>query len=153
MTDEDKKKQAPEEKTEEKKQPKIENSAKKPEPETKETPKLDAEKQEKPAEKKDKFPKLESGQKVRVHQKITEGKKERVQIFEGVIIAMGGGSAMSKTITVRKVSEGISVEKIFPLRLPTIEKIEVISKLNVRQAKLYYLRDYKKKIKERKTEK
>lgn len=111
------------------------------------------EKAAKPTEqkaKKTELPKLKPGNKVRIHQRISEGKKERTQIFEGLIIAMRGATPETKTITVRKISEGVSVEKIFPLALPTIEKIEVVGAIKTRRAKLYYLRDYKKKIKEKK---
>ncbi|MFA6027519.1 MAG: 50S ribosomal protein L19 [Patescibacteria group bacterium] len=100
--------------------------------------------------KKAELPKLKPGNKVRVHQRIKEGKKERTQIFEGMIIAIKGATPETKTITVRKMSEGVSVEKIFPLALPTIEKIEVTGTITVRRAKLYYLRDYKKKVKDKK---
>lgn len=98
---------------------------------------------------------LKPGMTVRVHQKIKElnskgEEKERIQYFEGIIIAKKHGSEIGSTITVRKVSEGIGVEKIFPLNLPTITKIEVKKIADVRRAKLYYLRDgYKKKLKEK----
>jgi len=100
------------------------------------------------------FSDLKPGMTVKVHQKIQEiGKKgeakERIQIFEGMIIAMRG-AGMSKTMTVRKVSDGVGVEKIFPLHLPTIAKIEPVKQAKVSRAKLYYLRDYKKKLKEKK---
>jgi len=100
--------------------------------------------------KKREIPALRPGYKVRVHQKIKEGKKERIQIFEGMIIAMKGQDPQTKTIMVRKMSSGVSVEKIFPLALPTIEKIEVMGAVKTRRAKLYYLRDYNKKLKEEK---
>lgn len=100
------------------------------------------------------IPELRPGQTIRVHQKIKEtsgdGKeKERVQIYEGVILAEGGKGA-SRTITVRKISEGIGVEKIFPLNLPTITKIEVVKHGKARRAKLFFLRDHKQKLKEKK---
>ncbi len=101
------------------------------------------------------FSHLKPGMTVKVHQKIMEaGKKEgemkeRIQIFEGIILSLRG-AGMSKTMTVRKISEGVGVEKIFPLCLPTIAKIEPVKQAAVRRAKLYYLRDYKKKLKEKK---
>jgi large subunit ribosomal protein L19 len=80
------------------------------------------------------------GDNVRVHVKIVEGDKERIQVFEGVVIAMkrGGNKA---TFTVRKVSYGVGVERIFPLHSPNIDKIEVTSSGKVRRARLFYLRD------------
>lgn len=83
---------------------------------------------------------LRSGYTVRIHQKIREGDKERVQMFEGLIIKIGGGSPDSRTITVRKVVSGVGVEKIFPLRSPNVVKVDVVKKSKVRRAKLYYLR-------------
>ncbi|HOW02858.1 MAG TPA: 50S ribosomal protein L19 [Caldisericia bacterium] len=84
------------------------------------------------------------GDTVKVHQKIKEGNKERVQIFEGVVIGRKGGG-ISESFCVRKVSDGISIEKIFPLNSPSIAKIEVASRGKVRRAKLYYLRTAKGK--------
>lgn len=100
---------------------------------------------------------LKPGMTVKVHQKILEeGKggetKERIQVFEGMILAIKG-VGVSKTITVRKISEGIGVEKIFPLQLPTIIKIEPVKQARVRRAKLYYLKDSKKRLKERRIKK
>lgn len=98
---------------------------------------------------------LKPGMTVRIHQKIKElnskgEEKERVQYFEGIILAKKHGKETGGTITVRKVSDGIGVEKIFPLNLPSITKIEVKKIAQVRRAKLYYLRDgYKKKLKEK----
>lgn len=86
------------------------------------------------------IPELKSGMKARVWQKIKEGDKERLQAFEGVVIAVKHGRGKSGTFTVRKISSGIGVERIFPLHAPTIEKIEVLSQAKVRRAKLYYLR-------------
>jgi len=94
------------------------------------------------------LPDIKPGNTVVVHQKIKEGKKERIQKFEGIVIARKGGTGLSATITVRKISEGVGVEKIFPLHSPTITKIEVLKKAKVRRSKLYYLRGYKKKLKE-----
>ena len=98
---------------------------------------------------------LKPGLTVRVYQKIKElnskgEEKERVQYFEGLIIARKHNKEKGATITVRKVSDGVGVEKIFPLNLPTITKIEIKKQAQVRQAKLYYLRSgYKKKLKEK----
>lgn len=94
------------------------------------------------------LPEIRPGYTVKVHQKIKEGDKERTQVFEGIIISHRGGKNINATITVRKISEGIGVEKIFPLHSPNITKIEVVKKAKVRRAKLYYLRNYKKKLKE-----
>lgn len=86
------------------------------------------------------IPELKSGMKARVWQKIKEGDKERLQAFEGVVIAVKHGRGKTGTFTVRKISSGIGVERVFPLHAPTIEKIEVLSQAKVRRAKLYYLR-------------
>lgn len=88
-----------------------------------------------------KFPRLEPGQTVRVHQKIKEGDKERIQVFEGLIISKKHGKSINGTITVRKTSFGIGVERIFPIHSPNIEKIEIIKRGKVRRAKLYYIRE------------
>jgi len=85
------------------------------------------------------LPQFKSGDKVKVYSRIKEGEKERIQVFEGVVIRKRRGNT-GATFTVRKVSYGVGVEKIFPLHSPTIDKIEVISKGKVRRAKLYYLR-------------
>lgn len=79
------------------------------------------------------------GDTVRVHVRVVEGEKERIQIFEGVVIARKGGSSR-ETCTVRKLSYGVAVERIFPLHSPMIDKIDVVRKGRVRRAKLYYLR-------------
>lgn len=89
--------------------------------------------------------KLKAGYQVRVHQKIkdvsAEGKeKERIQIFEGQVIATKGGKGANGTVTVRKISSGIGVERIFPIHSPSIEKIEVVKETPARKAKLYYTR-------------
>ncbi len=81
------------------------------------------------------------GDTIRVLQKITEGGKERVQPFEGLVIARKHGQGISATVTVRKVSGGIGVERIFPVHSPTIQKIEVLKRSRVRRAKLYYIRE------------
>jgi len=91
------------------------------------------------------LPEIRPGDTVLVHQKIKEGEKERIQVFEGLVIAESHGRGMNGTITVRKVVSGIGVEKIFPLHSPTIEKIEVAKRERARRAKLYYLRTAKGK--------
>lgn len=92
-----------------------------------------------------KIPDVRPGDTVLVHQKIKEGNKERIQIFEGVVIAKKHGKGPSGTITVRKVIEGIGVERIFPIHSPVISKIEIAKHGKVRRAKLYYLRTIKGK--------
>lgn len=87
-----------------------------------------------------KTPPFRSGDTVRVHTKIQEGDKERIQIFEGVVIGRRG-SDINSTFTVRKVSYGIGVERIFPLHSPMVDRIEVKQRGKVRRAKLYYLRE------------
>ena len=86
------------------------------------------------------LPDIKPGDTILVHQKIKEGNKERIQIFEGIIIAKKHGKGPSGTITVRKVVEGIGVERIFPIHSPSISKIEIVRSGKVRRAKLYYLR-------------
>jgi large subunit ribosomal protein L19 len=90
------------------------------------------------------LPEFSPGDSIRVHVKVREGEKERIQIFAGVVIARRGGSAR-ETFTVRKISSGIGVERIFPLHSPVIDRIEVERKGAVRRAKLYYLRERKGK--------
>jgi len=95
---------------------------------------------------------VKPGMVVRVHQKIkdvnTKGEeKERIQVYEGLVIARKHGNEQGATITVRKISEGIGVEKIFPLYSPLVDKIELVDQKTVRRAKLYYTRDYKKRLK------
>lgn len=86
---------------------------------------------------------------VRVSQKIVEGNKERIQVFEGIVLAKRGSRGMNQTITVRKMSGGYGVERIFPLALPTITSIEVVRRAKVRRAKLNYLRNPRaRKLKE-----
>lgn len=87
------------------------------------------------------LPEIKAGYTVRVHQKIKEGEKERVQVYEGLVIAISHGHGHNKTITVRKMVEGIGVEKIFSLSSPNVIKIEVVRIGKVRRAKLYYMRN------------
>ena len=89
-------------------------------------------------------PRMKSGDTVRVHVKIKEGDKERVQVFEGTVIGQHRGG-LRASFTVRKVSAGHGVERIFPLHSPVIQKVEVVRSAKVRRAKLYYLRDLKGK--------
>lgn len=96
---------------------------------------------------------LKPGMIVKVHQKIKETntkgeEKERIQIFEGIILALKHGTEAGATITVRKESKGFGVEKIFPIHSPVVEKIELVRQMNVRQARPYYIRSTKKKLKE-----
>jgi large subunit ribosomal protein L19 len=91
------------------------------------------------------IPDVQPGDTVRVHQKLKEGGKERVQVFEGVVLARKHGKGISATITVRKISKNIAVERIFPIHAPFVEKIEIAKRAKVRRAKLYYLRDVKGK--------
>lgn len=85
-------------------------------------------------------PQLASGDRVRVHQKIREGTKERIQIFEGIILKMQHGRGINGTFTVRRIASGVGVEKTFPLHMPAIVKIEKMKSAKVRRAKLYYVR-------------
>src|SRR4051794_2155757 len=89
-------------------------------------------------------PAMKSGDTVKVHVKVREGDKERIQVFEGIVIGMHRGGARA-SFTVRKVSFGQGVERIFPLHSPIIQKVEVVRSAKVRRAKLYYLRDLKGK--------
>jgi large subunit ribosomal protein L19 len=89
-------------------------------------------------------PPIKAGDTVRVHVKVREGDKERIQIFEGIVIGMHRGGLRS-SFTVRKVSFGQGVERIFPLHSPVIQKLEVVRSARVRRAKLYFLRDLKGK--------
>jgi large subunit ribosomal protein L19 len=84
---------------------------------------------------------LQAGDTVRVHQKIVEGDKSRIQIFEGLMIARKHGNEAGGTMTVRKVIDGVGVERIFPFYSPNIDKIEVVRKSKTRRAKLYNIRD------------
>lgn len=104
-------------------------------------------------EKKQVYPEIQPGKVVRVHQKITElnpkgEEKERIQVFEGLVLSRKHGSEPGASITVRKVSDGIGVEKIFPLNMPTIEKIEIKKQYKTRRAKLGHLRSSHKRLRE-----
>ncbi len=86
------------------------------------------------------IPEFGPGDTVRVHTRVREGGRERVQVFEGVVIARRGGG-LRETFTVRRISHGVGVERIFPLHSPNIVRIEVVRRGQVRRAKLYYLRE------------
>lgn len=90
------------------------------------------------------LPDFGPGDTVKVHVKVREGDKQRIQVFQGVIIGKSGGG-IRETFRVRKISHGVGVERIFPLHSPILEKIEVVRRGRVRRAKLYYLRDKKGK--------
>ncbi|MBO4460515.1 MAG: 50S ribosomal protein L19 [Clostridiales bacterium] len=85
------------------------------------------------------YPEVEIGDYVKAHLKIKEGTRERIQVFEGYVIARKG-SGISETMTIRRISYGVGVERILPVHSPKIEKIDIIRKGRVRRAKLYYLR-------------
>ncbi len=92
------------------------------------------------AQLRDDIPDFEPGDTVKVHVKVVEGNRERIQVFEGVVIGRRG-DGLRETFTVRKLSFGVGVERIFPLHSPIIDKIELVTRGDVRRAKLYYLRD------------
>ena len=99
-------------------------------------------------------PEFRPGDTVRVHVRVVEGEKERIQVFQGVVIARKGGGTR-ETFAVRKISGGVAVERIFPLHSPTVAKLEVVRQGRVRRAKLYYLRSLRGKaarINERRTD-
>ena len=96
------------------------------------------------ASKRDDVPAFRAGDTIKVHVKVVEGSRSRVQIFQGVVIRIHG-AGIGRTFTVRKVSFGVGVERTFPLHTPVIEKIEVASRGDVRRAKLYYLRNLRGK--------
>ena len=103
------------------------------------------------AQKRDDVPAFRAGDNIKVHVKVVEGNRARVQIFQGVVIRIHG-SGIGRTFTVRKVSFGVGVERTFPLTSPIFEQVEVVSRGDVRRAKLYYLRNLRgkaAKIKER----
>lgn len=97
------------------------------------------------------IPSFRPGDTVRVHARIVEGNKERVQMFQGVVIKRTRGSLVNATFTVRKISHNIGVEKTFPLHSPRIEKIEVVTRGKVRRARLFYLRPLRGKAAKIKT--
>ena len=92
---------------------------------------------------KEDIPSFKAGDTVSVGVKVIEGEKSRIQIFKGIVIAISSGEGASKTFTVRKISNGVGVERIFPLHSPNLDSIEVVKRGKVRRAKLYYLRDRK----------
>ncbi len=94
---------------------------------------------------KQELPDINPGDTVKIYQKIKEKGKERIQAFEGVVLARKHGKGISATITVRKIISGVGVEKIFPIHSPNIEKIEITKRSKVRRSKLYYLREAKGK--------
>ena len=97
------------------------------------------------------IPEFRPGDSVKVHVKVVEGNRSRIQVFQGVVIRRQGGG-VRETFTVRKVSFGVGVERTFPVHTPVVEKIELVTRGDVRRAKLYYLRDLrgkKAKIKEK----
>lgn len=103
------------------------------------------------AQLRDDVPDFRAGDNVKVHVRVVEGGRERIQVFEGVVIARNGGGPTA-SFTVRKISFGVGVERVFPIHSPIIDKIEVTRKGNVRRSKLYYLRERRGKsarIKER----
>ena len=87
------------------------------------------------------LPAFKPGDTVKVYQRIKEGSKERVQVFEGLVIARKGGTGVNATFMVRKISYGVGVERIFPIHSPNIVKLEITKSPEVRHAKLYYVRD------------
>src|ERR687896_1371509 len=100
------------------------------------------------------LPDFRAGDTVKVHARVVEGNRERVQVFQGVVIRRSGGG-LRETFTVRKISFGVGVERTFPVHSPSIAKLEVVQRGDVRRAKLYYLRDLrgkKARIKERRVD-
>ncbi|MCI7551363.1 MAG: 50S ribosomal protein L19 [Actinomycetaceae bacterium] len=100
-------------------------------------------------------PEFRAGDTVKVNVKVVEGNRERIQVFQGVVIARKGGKGINATFTVRKVSFGVGIERTFPLHSPNVDSIEVVTLGSVRRAKLYYLRNLHgkaAKIKEKRTD-
>ncbi|MCU0450876.1 MAG: 50S ribosomal protein L19 [Bernardetiaceae bacterium] len=89
----------------------------------------------------DKFPEFKAGDTVNVHVKIVEGNKERIQVFQGVVLQRRNPNTNGETFTVRKISNGVGVERIFPIISPSVDKIEVVRRGRVRRARLFYLRE------------
>ncbi|TXI34858.1 MAG: 50S ribosomal protein L19 [Candidatus Moraniibacteriota bacterium] len=92
------------------------------------------------------LPELRAGDVVKVYRKIKEGAKERTQMFQGTVIALKGGQSASRTVTIRKVSDGIGVELILPLSSAQIQKIEFVKRTTARRSKLYFVRDKSAKV-------
>lgn len=93
-------------------------------------------------------PSIKVGDTVRLHFRIREGKKDRIQVFEGMILSLAGKTPATRTITVRKEYKGYGVEKIIPLALPALTATEVVKTAAVRRKRLYYLRNYQKRLQE-----
>lgn len=90
------------------------------------------------------IPQFKAGDTVKVHMRIIEGEKERIQVFQGAVIRVSKGTT-NATFTVRKISDGVGVERVFPMHSPSIERIELVQEGRVRRSRLYYLRDLKGK--------
>jgi len=97
------------------------------------------------AEKRNEFPKFSPGDTINVHVRIREGNKERIQQFQGTVLQRKNSNSNGETFTVRKISNGVGIERIFPILSPNIDKIEILRKGSVRRARLYYLRSRKGK--------
>ena len=91
------------------------------------------------------LPEFRAGDRVRVHVRVVEGEKSRIQVFEGDVIARRGGTGLRATFTVRKTSGGVGVERVFPIHSPNVDKIDVVRLGRVRRAKLFYLRELRGK--------
>lgn len=94
---------------------------------------------------KQELPEFRAGDRVRVHVRVVEGEKSRIQVFEGDVIARRGGNGLRATFTVRKTSGGVGVERVFPLHSPNVRSIDVVRHGRVRRAKLFYLRELRGK--------
>ena len=90
------------------------------------------------------IPQFKAGDTVKVHMRIIEGEKERIQVFQGAVIRLSKGTT-NATFTVRKISDGVGVERVFPMHSPSIERVEVVQEGRVRRSRLYYLRNLKGK--------